>query len=175
MESQKDELFGKLVLIVTGIVCVSIVAYFIYLGYRASVSASTDRTSIVSLHRENDSQEETSADTESAQDAVSPAPDAASSLSKDTLAVLVLNGGAPKGSAAILADILKSAGFAKVTTGNTDADYSGIVVYRQDGNDEAAESVKDSLSKKYPSVTVLPADVKIAETTKAPVVVIYGK
>lgn len=177
MQSQKDELLGKMILVVTGVVSVSVAAYFTYLGYRAAVSGDSDRTSIVSLQASPDTEDQSQPDARTAEDAApsAPASDTSSPVPKDALNVLVLNGGAPKGSAAILADILKSAGFSKVTTGNSAADYAGLVVYRTDGNDAAAESVRSALSAKYPSVTVQPADAKKAETTKAAVVVVFGK
>ncbi|MEI7750380.1 MAG: LytR C-terminal domain-containing protein [Candidatus Moraniibacteriota bacterium] len=172
----KDELFGKLIIAVVVIVIVSAIVFFGYLGYRVKESASSDRTSIATLGKDAGATMSTS-ETPVKTEPPAPAPTSQgdASVQKDTLPILVLNGGGPKGSASAVADILKSGGFAKVTTGNSVGDYAGLVVYKADGNDIAAEAVRKALVTKYPSVSVQPADKKKTETTKSTIVVIFGK
>lgn len=106
------------------------------------------------------------------------APDAAGN-SADTKAkdtpISVLNGGAAKGSAGIVADILKKDGYAKVTAGNTLGDYVGVTVYHAAGSDKEAQGVQSSLLAKYPQAKLLPADAKNKETSVSQITVILGK
>ena len=170
MTKSKDELFGRMIVSITILVTVSAVAYFGYIGYLMRESLSSNRTSIKTLEKDPVPASVTSVLTPTD----TPAP-ADTSFQKETLPLLVLNGGAPKGSAAVLVTLLTADGFAKATAGSSTANYSGLIVYRSDGNDVAAEAVRKTLETKYPSVSVQPADPKRPETSKTPVVVIFGK
>lgn len=92
-----------------------------------------------------------------------------------TVQISVLNGGAAKGSAGVVADLLKKEGYTKVTAGNTTADYTGTTVYYGSGLEKEAEALKTSLVKKYPQATIKPAVATNKETTTAPLTVILGK
>jgi len=177
MNTHQDELLGKLIMTVSVIAILSAVAFFGYLGYRVKESASSDRTSIETLGKDPGAVVANAPEAPVKAETPTPPPTTQgdASVRKDTLPILVLNGGGPKGSASAVSDILKSAGFAKVTTGNSVGDYSGLVVYKADGNDSAAETVRKTLSTKYPAVSVKPADTKNTDTTKATIVVIFGK
>jgi hypothetical protein len=153
-----------------------IIGFFINLGYHLKAARVSDGTSIVSIQSDKDSNVEKKADVpESAAVVTTEKASENATPDKGALSVLVLNGGAPKGSAAVVGDMLKSAGFAKTSTGNSVGDYSGLVVYRADGSEAGAEAVKAVLSGKYPSITIKAVDPKNAETSKATIVVIFGK
>jgi len=178
MTKRKDEFFGKMLITMVACVGVSALAFLGYLGYRVKEARSSDQTSIGSLGKGASTTTEVVPKVVKEEVVVSsPAKDISEKISvqKETLAVTVLNGGAPKGSAATLVSLLKADGFAKAVTGNSVGDYSGLVVYRAEGSDSAAEAVRKALSAKYPSVSVKPADPKNSETTKSAIVVIFGK
>ncbi len=177
MMKRKDAVLGRIIF--TSIVVITILAigFFWYLGYWATNLGSSEKTSIAMIGRTPDVTTSVSPETPKATTTESapkgaPTPVA---VQKETLAIVVLNGGAPKGSAANLAEALKADGFKKAVTGNSSGDYSGLVVYRADGNDAAAEAVRKTLSVKYPTVSVKPADPKNVETTKATITIIFGK
>lgn len=91
------------------------------------------------------------------------------------LEISVLNGGATKGSAGILADFLKKEGYSKTDAGNAVKDYSGVVVYYAVGLEKEATIVKESVAKKYPQAKALPADVNNKETAVSQMTIILGK
>lgn len=90
-------------------------------------------------------------------------------------AIKVLNGGAPKGSASVLAETLKKDGYTQVTTGNTIKDYAGVVIYFSPEMEKEATVVKNTLLKSYPKISMQPAVKTNTETTQAPLAVIFGK
>lgn len=102
-----------------------------------------------------------------------PAADSAEAAKK--LEVSVLNGGAAKGSAGVLAEFLKTEGYAKTLAGNTLKDYAGTVVYHAASLEKEAEAVRTSVAKKYPQAKTLPADVGNKETSVSAVTIIIGK
>ncbi len=89
--------------------------------------------------------------------------------------IKALNGGAAKGSAGVVAELLKKDGFTKVTPGNTLADYTGTVVYYAADLEKEAGIVKEALLKNYPKTEVKAAVKTNTETTQAPIVVIVGR
>lgn len=91
------------------------------------------------------------------------------------LEISVLNGGAAKGSAGVLAEFLKTEGYSKVIAGNTAKDYAGIAIYHAANLEKEANAIRGSVAKKYPQVKVLPADTANKETTTFPVTIIIGK
>lgn len=102
-------------------------------------------------------------------------PDNAGAAAAKKLTISVLNGGGAKGSAGILADTLKKEGYTGVSPGNTIKDYSGVTVYYAANLEKEAESVKGSVIKKYPQVTLSAADAKNKETSASQITVIIGK
>jgi len=96
-------------------------------------------------------------------------------VSAKKMALTVMNGGATKGSAGTIATFLKTEGYTKVTVGNTQSNYTGIVIYYASGLDKEANVIKTSLIKKYPKTTTLPADVKNKETFVSQITIILGK
>jgi hypothetical protein len=88
--------------------------------------------------------------------------------------IKVLNGGAAKGSAGVVAEALKKAGYTKVTTGNTLGDYTGTTVYFSVGLDQEAGAVKQALLS-WPATVTKEAPQGNKETAQAPLTVIVGK
>ena len=97
------------------------------------------------------------------------------SIDKASVAAKVLNGGAVKGSAVKVADILKKAGFTKTDSGNANGDYAGVTVYFKADSEKAANAVRDVLLQTYTNAKVSPQDAKKPETGASPVTVILGK
>lgn len=91
------------------------------------------------------------------------------------LVIAVLNGGGVKGSAAAVATLLKQTGYTKVSTGNTQKDYTGMTVYFAPGKDTAAATIKKLLLKQYPKTLSKEAPKTDAEASLAEIVVIIGK
>lgn len=89
--------------------------------------------------------------------------------------IKALNGGAAKGSAGIVAEILKKDGYTKVVPGNTLKDYTGTVVYYAAGLEKEAGFVKEALLKNYPKAEIKAAITSNTETTQASIVVIVGR
>lgn len=89
--------------------------------------------------------------------------------------IKVLNGGAAKGSATLVTELLKKAGYTKVTPGNTINNYTGIVVYYALGLDQEAGAVKETLVKTYPKAEIKPTVKGNSETSQASLTVILGK
>lgn len=90
-------------------------------------------------------------------------------------AVVVLNGGGAKGSAGTIAVLLKQGGYAKVTTGNTTKDYTGVTVYHAAGKGDPAAAIVKILLKQYPKAVSKEAPKTDAEASSSAVVVIIGK
>lgn len=177
LESRRDDLLGKTVIFMVIAVVIASVGFLAYLGYHATGSGSPEGVSIVSIASVPDTGKtsESDADVQETKTVSEAEKTVEGTLQKASIPVVVLNGGAPKGSAAVISDMLKADGFTQVSTGNSSEDYSGLVIYRTDGNETSAEAVKIVLSKKYPSVTVRAADPKRSETSRASVTVVFGK
>jgi hypothetical protein len=160
-------LFGTL-LIVT-IAAVAGAGYALYSGWKSSKERSA-RPSINELAVK-------AADPAPAQEAApapaeTPAAPVADAKQKD---VSVMNGGAAKGTAGTVAEMLKQAGYTKVTAGNTVKDYTGTVVYHAAGLEKEAAALKEDLIKKYPATTLQSAVAGNKETSMASLTVIIGK
>mgnify|MGYP000100100230 CR=1 FL=1 len=171
----RDSVLGWLILLFVGLFFLGIFAFLFYLGHRFFWSKGDQdaRSSIAVL-----SSEETVALVPATEPAggtpqPSPAPPIVA-VDKKTLAVSVLNGGGAKGSAGVLADILKKEGYEKTAVGNTVGNFTGVTIYYSNGNEAAAELLKAVVVKKYPEAKVLPADPKQSETNTKDIVIILG-
>ncbi len=92
------------------------------------------------------------------------------------IAIKVMNGGAAKGTASIVAGVLMGSGYATVGTGNATGDYTGVTVFFKSPATEAdANAVKEALLKKYPASVTRSAISGNAETATSPITVIVGK
>lgn len=172
--SSREPLLGALlfgVLLIVTLAAIGGAGYAAYSGWKSGKERSA-RPSIAELavkEREADPAPEAVAPASAPETAAQPAADA---KSKE---ISVMNGGAAKGTAGTVAEMLKQAGFTKVTAGNTVKDYTGTVVYYAAGLEKEAASLKEALIKKYPTVSVSPAVAGNKETSMAPLTVIIGK
>lgn len=87
----------------------------------------------------------------------------------------VLNGGGKKGIAGEAATLLRQAGYTRVTTGNTQKDYTGITVYYAAGKEAVAAQVVKDLLRQYPKTVSKEAPKTDTEASSATLVVIFGK
>ena len=170
----REPLFGALLfgtLVIVTIAALAGAGYAAYSGWKASKDRAA-RPSITELAVADKSvvpEQPVPASSAASEAPVAPSADA---KSKD---IAVLNGGAAKGTAAKVADILKKAGYTKVTAGNTVNDYSGVVVYYASGLEKEAEALKADLIASYPTATAKPAVSGNKETSVAPLTAIIGK
>jgi hypothetical protein len=88
--------------------------------------------------------------------------------------IAILNGGAAAGSAAKLAESLKKEGLESVTTGSTEGDFTGMVVYYATDKKAAAEALVTSIKKDYAAAEAKPADSNKKETSKEALTIILG-
>lgn len=95
-------------------------------------------------------------------------------VAKGELVVRVLNGGAPKGSAAVVTEYLKTAGFTKAVAGNADANYSDVAVYCLAGKEAEAKSLEEALKTKYQGVTIKATSSAVGELAQSPCTVVVG-
>lgn len=93
---------------------------------------------------------------------------------KDTLEINVLNGGAPKGSAAKAQDLLKKNGYLKSQAASAKGDYTGITLYFKEGFEQDAGEIQ-KLFAGDASVGVKSAPSATSELSSASVVVVLGK
>lgn len=93
----------------------------------------------------------------------------------ETITIKVLNGGATSGSAGKMASYLKSNGYTKAESGNSNGVNSGIVIYYSPDMSDEVKVVQLLLLKEYKGVESKPvADAKVSEAKTAPIVVIMG-
>jgi flagellar basal body-associated protein FliL len=162
-------LLGSLVLVVLLVIIGT--GYTAYIAWKANKEQAT-RPSITELavkSEESQPVKEVTAVTAVAEEATTLVVDA---QQKD---ISVQNGGAAKGTAGVVADVLKQAGYTKVTASNTINDYSGTVIYYAIGLEKEAATLKESLVKKYPTILIKPAVASNKETSAASLTVIIGK
>jgi hypothetical protein len=142
--------------------------YAAYIGWKTNKDQAA-RPSITELAVKSEEPRSVKEVAPVAEEAIVPVVDA---KQKD---ISVLNGGAAKGTAGVVADVLKQAGYTKVIAGNTAKDYSGTVIYYAAGLEKEAAALKESLIKKYPAVSVQPVVASNKETSVAVLTVIIGK
>lgn len=185
---EANEVFlGGMVVGVLLLLLLILIGTFGYFGYRLWKSAQVERSipSIQELGEKpgsvvSESVVETpppaSLSAPTSQTTSSPTTETeVASLDIALVEVKVLNGGAARGSAGTLVDILKKAGYSKAAFGNTVADYTGTKIYYGTNAQSAAEKVKELVSKTYPTVVIAPAEANNKDATAASVVVILGK
>ncbi len=85
-----------------------------------------------------------------------------------------MNGGAPAGTAAKVAEVLKQAGYTKVSTASSTGDFTGKTVYYASGKEKEAQALVATLAKSYEGVSAKPADAANKETATTPLVVVFG-
>lgn len=102
-----------------------------------------------------------------------PTPVETKTVSKAELKVVVLNGGAPAGTAGKVKEMLMLKGYKKAEAKNAKGDYQAATVFFGAGFKEAAAGVIEDLKAKYPNAVVKEA--VSAEEKISDVVVIMGK
>jgi len=174
----KDSLFGEAVVFFVFLLLSAFVGFFVYLGYRVMETREDDRISIEVLSEQPDMAglEETITEvTGEAEPETDVEPETPKEIDKASVEVMVLNGGAPGGTAGKVVDALKKAGFSKAKAGNATGNHTGTKVYYGTGSETVAQSVRTALSATYADVAVFPADPGMKDTTSAPVTVIVAK
>ncbi|MEI8096879.1 MAG: LytR C-terminal domain-containing protein [Candidatus Moraniibacteriota bacterium] len=181
--SSRESLWGALLFTSMLLFVIASIVSIIWIGYsqwKDGRVADAKPSITVLSEKSDDVEKSTDVDTakttenESAKQ-VEEKTSASESISAKRMAIVVLNGGAAKGSAGIIATFLKGEGYVSVTAGNTLKDYENTVVYYASGLEKEANSIKTSLIKKFPKVTILPADVKNKETSASQITVILGR
>jgi hypothetical protein len=170
--SSSDDLLGKGILLLVVLLLISGTGFFVLIGYRIGQTKEESRESIESLATVSVTEEsgnEIPSDVSMGEE-VSENP-----IEKGTVSVTVLNGGAAKGSAGKVADILKKAGFTRTEVGNTTGNYTGVTVYHKAESEREADAVRDSLVASYTEAKVSSEDAKQPETGVSSVTVILGK
>lgn len=103
------------------------------------------------------------------------APSEEMSASKK-IAVTVLNGGAVKGTASVVAGVLMGSGYSAVSSGNSKGDYTGVTVFfTEPATEMDAAAIRKVLLAKYPSMSVKPSVASMADTLVSPITIIVGK
>jgi hypothetical protein len=169
-----ESFFGRVLIAVGTLFFLALIGTLLFAGYRAMRDAKDARSSIVSL-----SEEALILPAEPKPDDVKqpaePSPDVVSSTIDKDMRIIVLNGGAAKGSAAAAQTLLKATGFVNVTTGNADKDHTGVTVYYDAPERKAsADAAKDALAKKHTAVSTKQSG-DDPDTRRAALVVIVGK
>ncbi len=182
VRASREPLFGTILfvcILLLGVAVLGGIGWVGYQGYRLNQKQATlPSISNLSLSVASEETEENTGSTQTIPEetTLKVADDQEETMKKAKASTIkVLNGGATKGSAAILADILKKEGYTQVTTGNTLKDYTGVVVYFSPETEKEAELVKGALIKTYPQVVAKPAIKTNTETTQAPIAIIFGK
>lgn len=175
-----EPLFGGLLfgfMVFLACVALGIMGWGVYRGWRSSQERAV-LPSIVALPEEDRTKMDSAME-----NPVPVAPEVATETemaatilkkAQDT-EIKVLNGGAVKGSASVVTDVLKKSGYTKAVAGNTIGDYMGAIVYFAPDFEKEADIVKESLMKSYPKAETKPAIKENKETNQAPLTIILGK
>jgi cytoskeletal protein RodZ len=103
-----------------------------------------------------------------------PAPPAEETKDIKSEKVAVLNGGAATGSAVKLAEALKKEGLTAVTTGSTQGDFTGTVVYYKKEKGAEAKALLTLVQKEYKEAETKEQDTSKTETSTEDLTVILG-
>ncbi len=175
-----ESLFGFLVMLIIVLCGVALASYggwILYHGVKES-RGDMSRVSIadIPLATNMEEQQKEPKEMEEPKSVENTEVKTNSIVANKKIAVKILNGGAVKGSASVVAGVLMGSGYGAVGTGNATGDYTGVTVYFKTPATEAvAKAVKARLLSKYPSSTVKPSVVGTADTVVSPVTVIVGK
>ncbi|MFZ1720269.1 MAG: LytR C-terminal domain-containing protein, partial [Candidatus Moraniibacteriota bacterium] len=164
-----EPLFGFLVMMIIVLCGVALASYggwILYHGVRESRGDSS-RVSIerIPLATNMEEQQKKPKEMEEPKNVENTEVKTDSTVANKKISVKVMNGGAVKGSASVVAGVLMGSGYSTVGTGNATGDYTGVTVYFTAPATEAdANAVKVTLLPKYPSSTVKPSVVGTADT-----------
>lgn len=174
---KKEHFLGTVLLVIIIFFILSSVAGVAWVGYSQwkNVQAEKNKPTIQTLTEpeaepvaETARQEATPADAPASEVKTEEAKD----ITKEKIAVL--NGGAAAGSAAKLADALKTEGLTAVTTGSTEADFTGTVVYYQKEKEGEAKVLLPLVQKTYKDAVIKEQDTTKKETATEGLTVILG-
>lgn len=175
----KDEFLGGAVVFFIGASLLFGAGFFAYLGYRIVQTTQDDRASIETLGTEGTEEPVIAASEEAVVETPAVAEETVveekKELDKATVEIVVLNGGAPGGTAGKVTQILSDAGFAKAEAGNADKARSETEIFFGEGSEDAAEAVREALSDPYPDAKTTAADPKDPDTVVAPVTVVVAE
>lgn len=178
VRKKKEHFLGTILLVIIIFFILSSVVGIAWVGYSQWRNAQVEKNkpTIQTLAQpeaapvaENERQEAVPADAPAEQN---PQSEAAKDITKEKIAVL--NGGAAAGSAAKLADALKKENLTEVSTGSTEADFTGIVVYYQKEKEGEAKVLLPLVQKEYKDATMKEQDPTKKETTTQPLTIILG-
>jgi hypothetical protein len=176
---KKEHFLGTILLVVIIFFILSSLAGIGWVGYSQWRNAQIEKNkpTIQTLSEpeaepvvENERQEATPADAPATE--ATPQSEEAKDISKEKVAIL--NGGAATGAAAKLADALKKDGVTEVTTGSTQGDFTGTVVYHKKEKEGEAKVLLEKVQKEYKDATLKEQDTTKKETTTEDLTVILG-
>lgn len=180
----REPFFGALlffVMIFFTVISLVGIGMVVYTQWKES-RAEKAEPSIVALSKEMTSVDDAAnTETETPKEEEKPKEEspAASSIvetaSAKALSVAVLNGGAVKGSAGVLAEALKKKEYKKVTAGNTTKDYVGVTVYYEANREKEAGAVIEDIKDVYANAKSAPAESGNKETLIGQITIIVGK
>lgn len=174
-----EAFFGSLLLFFLILSFIAATGYFGFAGYRYFKRVQTEhaipslealpKAEVAEAMPEATPASTTNTETKSEASAEQPTVD------QKTLAIKVLNGGAAKGVAGTYGEKLKAAGFAKVTIGNSFANYTGQTLYYAKDQLAGAEAIKAEVVKTYPALSLKEASAGDKDATAATYVLILGR
>lgn len=176
-KSSNEPFFGVLVMMVVVILLVLLASYggwFLYHGVKNSRSnASMPSIESIPLAANTVTNEEKLEISKSEEKSIETTQEKSANKK---IAIKVLNGGAAKGAAGVVAELLKEAGYTTISTGNSVGDYAGVsVTFLSPASEGDANGVREALLKKYPSTVAKSATQGNADMTASPITVIVGK
>lgn len=179
--SSREPLFGVLLLILMVVLILGFLFGLAWTGYSSWKTAQQKKSTPSIAQLEQDKAPETPQVKEDEPKKTEENKAAAPEQATDSLTkakntdIKVLNGGAAKGSATALTEMLKKNGYLKVTALNSLSDYTGTKIYFATGLDKEADAVKTSMLTAYPKTVTAPASAANKETSEAPLTIILGK
>lgn len=179
-QRKKEHFLGTILLVIIIFFILSSLAGIAWVGYSQWHNAQVEKNkpTIQTLTEpeaepvvQNERQEANPADAP-ASEAQDQQSEAAKDITKEKIAVL--NGGAAAGSAAKLADALKTEGLTAVTTGSTQGDFTGTTVYYSKEKEGEAKVLLPMVQKQYKDAVLKEADATKKETSTETLTVILG-
>lgn len=178
-QKKKEHFLGTILLVIIIFFILSSVLGLSWVGYSQwkNVQAEKNKPTIQTLTEpeadpvaQNERQEAVKADAPAAQ--ADQQSEEVKDITKEKIAVL--NGGAATGSAAKLADALKTEGLTAITTGSTQGDFTGTVVYYHKDKEGEAKVLLPLVQKSYKDAVLKEQDATKAETATEGLTVILG-
>ena len=170
-KGSKDTFLGQSVVAFVTVLLLAGAGFFVYLGYRVVEEQKDERESIEVLS----TRDPEPAPTAATEPEPETEPEPPTELDKSSVEIVVLNGGAPGGTAGKVTKVLSDAGFTKAKADNATGNYTGVSIHFGEGARQAADAVKEALSETYDEISVEPSDANKKDTTLASIVVIVAR